>query len=430
MNKLEAKKKILKYHWEPWLRRPFFGFIMSTFESGNTKKAFKKIGLNGWEYESFLFNNGEWYQAEEVYQKSKPAIIKWLKSHMVSEISSRLEISQVKWRKEVAQLLINPKRNTLSKLNMLAKILREITTFVWAVHALEHFFTPILRQATAGIIATNVDKFIGDASFPAKFNALEQMIEEYKMGVSYMNLTKKYGWMRARDGFSRPYTSLEIVAIIKHALSQPKHKRPLVPKQLERDYANAQELVYLRMLRMDAYFELMYLAKHLLREAAKKFGIKFSELKYYTAHSLIAGKPRRYPKNFSCFSIKEEMYFFDEPIFQEENSNVIRQLKGTVAQVGLVRGRVKIVTSVQEISKVKKGDIMVTYMTSPNFLPAMKLAAGFVTNEGGLTCHAAIVAREMKKPCIIGTKVATKVLKDGDLVEVDANHGVVRKLKR
>jgi pyruvate,water dikinase len=59
----------------------------------------------------------------------------------------------------------------------------------------------------------------------------------------------------------------------------------------------------------------------------------------------------------------------------------------------------------------------------------MQKAAAFVTDEGGLTCHAAIVAREMKKPCIIGTKIATKVLKDGDMVEVDANKGIVKILK-
>ena len=62
-------------------------------------------------------------------------------------------------------------------------------------------------------------------------------------------------------------------------------------------------------------------------------------------------------------------------------------------------------------------------------MPAMEKAAAFVTDEGGITCHAAIVAREMKKPCIIGTKIATKVLKDGDLVEVDAEKGIVRILK-
>jgi pyruvate,water dikinase len=56
----------------------------------------------------------------------------------------------------------------------------------------------------------------------------------------------------------------------------------------------------------------------------------------------------------------------------------------------------------------------------------MEKAAAFITDEGGITCHAAIVSRELKKPCIIGTKIATQVLKDGDLVEVDANNGVVK----
>jgi pyruvate,water dikinase len=65
-------------------------------------------------------------------------------------------------------------------------------------------------------------------------------------------------------------------------------------------------------------------------------------------------------------------------------------------------------------------------MTTPDFLPAMQRAAAFVTDEGGIMCHAAIVARELKKTCIIGTKIATQVLHNGDLVEVDAEEGVVR----
>ena len=67
-------------------------------------------------------------------------------------------------------------------------------------------------------------------------------------------------------------------------------------------------------------------------------------------------------------------------------------------------------------------------MTTPEYLPAMEKAAAFVTDEGGILCHAAIVARELKKPCIVGTQYATKIFKDGDLVEVDAEKGVVRKI--
>lgn len=67
-------------------------------------------------------------------------------------------------------------------------------------------------------------------------------------------------------------------------------------------------------------------------------------------------------------------------------------------------------------------------MTSPDFVPLMKKAKAIVTDEGGLSCHAAIVSREMGLPCVIGTKNATKVFKDGDMIEVDANKGFVRKI--
>jgi pyruvate,water dikinase len=69
-------------------------------------------------------------------------------------------------------------------------------------------------------------------------------------------------------------------------------------------------------------------------------------------------------------------------------------------------------------------------MTNPQMMPLIKDAGAIVTDEGGLTCHAAIISREMKIPCVVGTKVATRVLKDGDLVEVDAEKGVVKIIER
>ena len=107
----------------------------------------------------------------------------------------------------------------------------------------------------------------------------------------------------------------------------------------------------------------------------------------------------------------------------------VTELKGEVAYPGKVRGRIKVVNFAKEMNKFAAGDILVAYVTDPSLLPIMKKAKAFITNTGGLTCHAAIVARELRKPCIVGTKIATKVFKDGDLVEVDANLGVVRKIK-
>ncbi len=107
-----------------------------------------------------------------------------------------------------------------------------------------------------------------------------------------------------------------------------------------------------------------------------------------------------------------------------------QKLSGNVAQKGLVQGKVRLIISEHEVHKLLDGEILVTSMTDPDMISAMKKAGAIVTDEGGITCHAAIVARELKKPCIIGTKIATKVLKDGDMVEVDANTGVVKILKR
>jgi phosphohistidine swiveling domain-containing protein len=115
-----------------------------------------------------------------------------------------------------------------------------------------------------------------------------------------------------------------------------------------------------------------------------------------------------------------------------ENIDVkkIEEIKGTIAFSGKIIGVAKVLDSFKEAKKVRKGDILVSNMTSPRLISAIKLAGAIVTNEGGLTCHAAIIARELKKPCIVGTKIATQVLKDGDLVEVDANKGIVKILKK
>lgn len=108
-----------------------------------------------------------------------------------------------------------------------------------------------------------------------------------------------------------------------------------------------------------------------------------------------------------------------------------KKIKGQIAHKGVVRGKVKIIFNpLKEGKNFAEGEILVTGMTRPEFLPIMHKAAAFVTDAGGILSHAAITAREMKKPCIIGTKIATKVFKDGDIVEVNANTGVVKLIKQ
>ena len=100
-------------------------------------------------------------------------------------------------------------------------------------------------------------------------------------------------------------------------------------------------------------------------------------------------------------------------------------IKGETASRGVYAGKVRIIKDASELNKIEKGDIMVTKMTTPDMVPAMQKAGAIVTDEGGMTCHAAIVSREMGTPCIVGTEHATEILKDAQEITVHATRGIV-----
>lgn len=127
-------------------------------------------------------------------------------------------------------------------------------------------------------------------------------------------------------------------------------------------------------------------------------------------------------------TIKESFtsYFF---------SKNVDSVKGMTANKGTYRGRVKILKTIfsdrinEELKKVQKGDVLIANTTGPEVMSACERAGAIVTDEGGITSHAAIISRERGIPCIVGTKIASHIFKDNDFVEVDANKGIVRKIR-
>jgi phosphohistidine swiveling domain-containing protein len=132
---------------------------------------------------------------------------------------------------------------------------------------------------------------------------------------------------------------------------------------------------------------------------------------------------------FDKYDVTTDKKIIDNIMSGEKEKIIDKEIRGMTVSLGKATGKVKIIKSAKEIDKVEEGDILVAVMTRPDYVPAMKRAAAVVTNEGGITCHAAIISRELKIPCIIGTKIATEVLEDGMEVEVNANHGVLRIIK-
>lgn len=152
---------------------------------------------------------------------------------------------------------------------------------------------------------------------------------------------------------------------------------------------------------------------------------------YYAAHP--EEKKKGEGKEWTLIGIDGDVSELDKLITITEKDSVpqgeianTKDIKGSVGYKGIVTGKARVALSPQERDAVEEGEIIVAPMTTVDFLPAMKKAAAFVTDEGGITCHAAIVAREMKKPCIIGTRSASRIIKTGDMLEVDAEKGIVR----
>ncbi len=110
---------------------------------------------------------------------------------------------------------------------------------------------------------------------------------------------------------------------------------------------------------------------------------------------------------------------------EQKGSLGVVLVEGQGASPGVASGRVVIVRDVKDTSAVKDGDIMVTKMTNPDMVPAMRRVSAIVTDEGGMTCHAAIVSRELGTPAVVGTKKATKLLRDGQVVTVDGEKGLI-----
>ena len=100
-------------------------------------------------------------------------------------------------------------------------------------------------------------------------------------------------------------------------------------------------------------------------------------------------------------------------------------VRGLGASPGMATGNVKIVLDIDELDKIQDGDIMVTTMTTPDMVPAMRRASGIVTDEGGVTCHASIISRELGIPCVVGTGDATTTLKENTGVTLDGKKGLV-----
>ncbi len=201
-----------------------------------------------------------------------------------------------------------------------------------------------------------------------------------------------------------------------------------------------QKLTVLRDIRKEKQCILVLWVKLLCHALAKKIGcdpVLLERMAYWEIPRLSSDKniflkelEQRTAVVYVMSDIHDAVIFTNNDAvslrdFLESKISSSSSIKGMIASKGRAIGIVKVINKVSEFNTFHKGDILVSAMTRPEFLPIMEKAAAIITDEGGITSHAAIVSRELGIPCIIGTQTATRVLKTGQKVEVDAVRGVV-----
>jgi len=260
------------------------------------------------------------------------------------------------------------------------------------------------------------------------------------------NPLKEFAWVKSSYNIIHELTKEDVNNEVSHSPDSIRQKKVKTPKEINYLINALQIAIYSRNRMKELSQQIWYYFDFLATRMAMDLKIAKSDF-YQLSHSEVFNSYKNKKLVVSKTELEKRHQGFvtgllnNKPIILTgpkvnqlykffNSAKKIEQFSGTVASRGKVVGRAKVVNNLKEFSKFKKGDILVTPMTSPDFVVIMKKAKAIVTDEGGLSCHAAIISRELGVPCIIGTKVATKVIKDNDKLEIDANRGIVKILKK
>ena len=312
---------------------------------------------------------------------------------------------------------------------------------------LPHFVTPLMqsqdeqRQIKKILIAKGYWNLLLEDSSKA-IKTIKDDAEVFEMIEKYRTT---YAWLPIFNLLYEELTIENILLQLAGLADEPKRDSHTIPPSMALIMKAASAVAYLRQTGAEYFSIYSYQAIPVFEKTSRKLGIAYTEMLNLVLEDVLAGfagtnvkeiSDRRADDTWAISSdsngipnvlddagVVKGLVDAMVPKAETDSSN---EIKGQVGNKGKTTGRVKVVFVSQEFSKIEEGDILVTTMTTPDFLPMMQKASAIVTDIGGLLCHAAIISREMNKPCVIGTKFATQILKDGDMVEVDADKGIVR----
>jgi phosphoenolpyruvate synthase/pyruvate phosphate dikinase len=296
---------------------------------------------------------------------------------------------------------------------------------------------------------------------------IEKGLWEYNREVfdAIKRLIKNFSWLNFQFGFGQVLTFEDILEKLrgltkfdpviklqefKRRKTELRQKRWFLKKLLSNKGASIAELMsefaLVRQERFEAFNRAGFLARALFEEVANRLGLIYSEVSYLTPTELLEALASSQPgdeqlrekaveraKGYAMVMERGEIRLYSgaqmEFIVKEEEAiPIMSEVRGKVASRGVAVGEARVILDKSDFNKIQEGDILVVTATTPEYTLILNKVAAIVADVGGVTSHTAFIAREMGIPCVTNTKIGTKIFKDGDLVEVDAIRGVVKKL--
>jgi len=436
-------------------------------------EVIKKLGITSKESGVFILTQGNFFLKKSEIENIRKQLYAKIDAHDGAFFQNMVDVADSYFKEAVAfGETFKDKDITPENFTEFTVFARRII-FLWMLGAEQ--FSEIAQAKLADIAVTtsfpaeNISQVIPVFETPLNCQHKEVMVLKKEVGgksledvrkdkalyAKFEDHARRFAWIEIANFVGESLTVERLYEQIIHAKDEPLTQAKKI-KDVPPQVAFAAECLsrcgYIRQAGAEYFFMLSEKALPYLKSIAKKLGLSYEEFLFQRDSEILEALKgdislkdlrenavRRAKNEYALFTgIGFESFFTEElrdiEILKKEMlpraEAGATHLKGEIGNKGKYTGPVRIIMDTNDFHKMLPGDVLVSTMTTPNFVVLMHKAGAIVTDIGGMLCHAAIVSREIGKPCVIGTKVATKALKDGDMIEVDADKGVVNILKR
>lgn len=464
MDKYHVNKALYEY-WGQW-RQP----VLSAWfwVEWNKTRSLKDVNIYGVDIMPLLILDGHFFVSSSLRRDVLRMVHAMFKENRIEEYAVLLNQTFQKYEQEYLAVLKLPSSDPYLYIKGLFTASENITSIWSLIHFVGEVVTKVIleemivtneselmdrtyritRQTWLEKQSTEVTTFAKKIKAHNEEQISEAVLEKYpELRKEIDDHVKEFSWFGTHHWMGEGYTMAKCLEQINEVIKSPHH---ITLDKVNNDSEHpAIKLMatatYWRTHSAEIMAKVVYESRPIMEKIGALASLSYDELLYVSGPELLsitkdtnaqALKQKiieRKENGYGCV-VTDKMEIVTGEVLKSLlgqmltiHTGDVKEFKGSIASKGgLVKGIARVILSPSDFDKLQEGEILIAPETTPDYVPLMKKAAAIITDVGGITSHAAIVSRELRKPCIIGTKVATQAIKDGDLIEVDTEKGIVK----